>query len=85
MIKSELVAGIAAQNPHLYNRDIQKIVEAILNQIVSAMAEGNRVELGVPDDSLRIVDPGAVRDVTACHDTAGADGAISQRRTVMDL
>ena len=40
MIKSELVAGIAAQNPHLYNRDIQKVVEAILNQIVSVMAEG---------------------------------------------
>jgi len=45
MIKSELVARIAAQNPHLYNRDVQKVVGAILNQIVSAMTQGNRVEL----------------------------------------
>jgi len=45
MIKSELVARIAAQNPHLYNRDVQKVVDAILYQIISAMTQGNRVEI----------------------------------------
>jgi hypothetical protein len=45
MIKSDLVARIAAHNPHLYNRDVEKVVNAILNQIVSAMTQGNRVEL----------------------------------------
>ncbi len=27
MIKSELVARIAVQNPHLYNRDVQKVFD----------------------------------------------------------
>jgi integration host factor subunit beta len=45
MIKSELVARIAAENPHLYRRDAEKIIDAILDQIGSALAQGNRVEL----------------------------------------
>ncbi len=45
MIKSELVQRIAAQNPHLYQRDVENIVNAILNEIVAAMARGDRVEL----------------------------------------
>src|ERR1700752_3196470 len=45
MIKSELVQRIAAQNPHLYQRDVENIVNAILNEIVGALAKGNRVEL----------------------------------------
>ena len=45
MIKSELVQRIASQNPHLYQRDVENIVNAILNEIVAAMARGDRVEL----------------------------------------
>jgi integration host factor subunit beta len=45
MIKSELVQRIAAQNPHLYQRDVENIVNAILNEIVGALTKGNRVEL----------------------------------------
>jgi integration host factor subunit beta len=45
MIKSELVQRIAAQNPHLYQRDVQKLVDAVLDQIVTALAKGDRVEL----------------------------------------
>ena len=45
MIKSELVQRIAAQNPHLYLRDIEKIVNIILDRIVDAMACGDRIEL----------------------------------------
>ena len=45
MIKSELVQRIAAQNPHLYQRDVENIVNAILGEITSAMAQGDRVEL----------------------------------------
>ena len=40
MIKSELVQRIAAQNPHLYQRDVENIVNAILGEITSAMAQG---------------------------------------------
>ena len=45
VIKSELVSRIAAQNPHLYVRDADKLVDAILDQIVAAMARRERVEL----------------------------------------
>jgi integration host factor subunit beta len=45
MIKSELVEKIAEQNPHLYQRDVENIVNAILNEIIAAMARGDRVEL----------------------------------------
>ena len=45
MIKSELVTRIAAQNPHLYQRDVENIVNAILGEIVAALARGDRVEL----------------------------------------
>ena len=45
MIKSELVQRIAAQNPHLYQRDVENIVNAILGEVTNAMAQGDRVEL----------------------------------------
>jgi len=45
MIKSELVLRIAAQNPHLYQRDIEHIVNSILDTISDALARGDRVEL----------------------------------------
>ena len=45
MIKSELVLKIAEQNPHLYQRDIENIVNAILDTIADALARGDRVEL----------------------------------------
>ena len=45
MIKSELIERISTQNPHLYSRDIEKIVNAILNEITDALARGDRVEL----------------------------------------
>jgi integration host factor subunit beta len=45
MIKSELVLKIAAQNPHLYQRDVENVVGAILDTIADALARGDRVEL----------------------------------------
>lgn len=45
MIKSELVQKIADRNPHLYHRDIERIVNAVLDEIVRAMQDGDRVEL----------------------------------------
>jgi integration host factor subunit beta len=45
MIKSELVARVAAANPHLYQRDVENIVNAILEEIVTALSRGDRVEL----------------------------------------
>src|ERR671938_2157399 len=45
MIKSELVLKIAEQNPHLFQRDVENIVNAILDTITEALARGDRVEL----------------------------------------
>jgi integration host factor subunit beta len=45
MIKSELVQKIAEANPHLYQRDVENIIEAILDEITMALARGDRVEL----------------------------------------
>ena len=45
MIKSELVLRLAAWHPHLYQRDIDNVVNAIFEQITAALARGDRVEL----------------------------------------
>lgn len=45
MIKSELIAKLAEANPHLYQRDVERIVNTIFDEITDAMARGDRVEL----------------------------------------
>lgn len=45
MTKSELIARIAEANPHLYQRDVERIVTTIFDEITEALANGNRVEL----------------------------------------
>jgi integration host factor subunit beta len=45
MIKSELVHRIASANSHLYEREVEKVVGTILDEITNAMVQGNRVEL----------------------------------------
>src|SRR4051812_40770479 len=37
MIKSELIERIAAQKPHLYRRDVEKIVNTILDTITTGV------------------------------------------------
>ncbi len=45
MIKSELIQKIAQENPHLYHRDVERIINAIFGEITAALARGDRVEL----------------------------------------
>ncbi len=45
MIKSELIQKIGEENPHLFQRDVELIVSTVFDEIVEAMAKGNRVEL----------------------------------------
>lgn len=45
MIKSELIARIAARYPHLYQSDVDAIVGRILTEIGTALGQGRRVEL----------------------------------------
>jgi integration host factor subunit beta len=45
MTKSELIARLATANPHLYQRDVERIVTTIFEEISTALARGDRVEL----------------------------------------
>lgn len=45
MIKSELIQKISAANPHLFHRDVERIVNVVLDEIVEALSRGDRVEL----------------------------------------
>jgi integration host factor subunit beta len=45
LIKSELVQQIGEQFPHLFQRDVENIVNAIFDEITDALARGDRVEL----------------------------------------
>lgn len=45
MIRSELIQKLAEENPHLYQRDVERIVNTFFEEIIAAMARGDRVEL----------------------------------------
>jgi integration host factor subunit beta len=45
MTKSELIARLAEQNPHLFQRDVERIVATIFDEITEALSRGDRVEL----------------------------------------
>ena len=45
MIRSELVQKLVDDNPHLYQRDIERIVSTFFDEITDALANGDRVEL----------------------------------------
>ncbi|HBS50894.1 MAG TPA: integration host factor subunit beta [Rhodobacteraceae bacterium] len=45
MIRSELIQKIADENPHLFQRDVERIVNTVFEEITAAMARGDRVEL----------------------------------------
>ena len=45
MTKSELILRLAERNPHLYQRDVERIVSTIFDEITQALSRGDRVEL----------------------------------------
>ncbi len=45
MIKSELVTRLAEANSHLYQRDVERIISTVFDEITSALSRGDRVEL----------------------------------------
>lgn len=45
MIRSELIQKIAEENPHLFQRDVERIVGTVFEEIIAAMERGDRVEL----------------------------------------
>ena len=45
LIKSKLIQNITEANPHLFVRDVERIVNTIFNEITQSLSEGKRVEL----------------------------------------
>ena len=45
MTRSELLQLLADENPHLFRRDVMRIVDTVFQEIIEAMARGDRVEL----------------------------------------
>ena len=45
MTKSELILRLAELNPHLFQRDVERIVSTIFDEVAKALARGDRVEL----------------------------------------
>ena len=86
MIKSELVQRISSQNPHLYQRDVENIVNAILGEIVAAMARGDRVELrGFGAFSVKKREPRTGRNPRTGEQVAVASKRVPYFKTGKDL
>ncbi len=63
MIRSELIQKIADENLHLYKPDVEQVVKTIFDEMVDAMAKGNRVELrGFGAFSVKTRDARAARN-----------------------
>ena len=45
MIKSELIQKLAEENPHLYLKDVERVVNTVFGEITDALCSGDRVEL----------------------------------------
>ena len=45
MTKSELILKIAEQNPHLTAKDVEQIVNTILEEVALQLEKGGRVEI----------------------------------------
>lgn len=45
MTKSQLITLLLQKNVHLYQRDVEKIVDCILDEIIRTLSSGGRVEL----------------------------------------
>ncbi len=45
MIKSQLIEKLAAENTHLTQAEVERVVNIVLDSMVDAMSDGGRVEL----------------------------------------
>ena len=55
MIRSELVQKIADENPHLYQRDVERIVNTIFEESIEAMATGSKCAASAPSLSKNVM------------------------------
>lgn len=78
MTKSELIQLLAKRYPHLYQRDIELLVNTMFGEISQALIAGNRVELrGFGAFSIREREPRAAR-----NPKNGATVKVGKRRAI---
>jgi integration host factor subunit beta len=86
MTKSELIARLAARNPHLYQRDVERIVATVFDQISKALADGDRVELrGFGAFSVKKREPRTGRNPRTGEQVAVASKRVPYFKTGKDL
>lgn len=78
MTRSELISQLASAYPHLYQRDIERVVEILLGEISTALEEGRRVEIrGFGSFSIR------KRDArTARNPKTGESVKVTERNSI---
>jgi integration host factor subunit beta len=45
MLRPDLIRRVAELNPHLYAKDVERVVDTILDRMKAALIQGDRVEL----------------------------------------
>ena len=86
MTKSDLVKRLADANPHLYTRDVERIVATVFDRIGAALACGDRVELrGFGAFSVRARGARPARNPRTGERVAVPDKAVPHFRTGKEL
>jgi integration host factor subunit beta len=86
MTKSDLIKRLADANPHLYTRDVERIVAVVFNQIGAALARGERVELrGFGAFSTRTRSQRVGRNPRTGDEVSVPDKAVPHFRTGKEL
>jgi integration host factor subunit beta len=86
MTKSELIARLAARNPHLYQRDVERIVATVFDEISKALAHGDRVELrGFGAFSVKKRDPRTGRNPRTGEQVLVSSKRVPYFKTGKDL
>jgi integration host factor subunit beta len=84
--KSDLIKRLAEANPHLYERDVQRIVATVFNRIGAALARGDRVELrGFGTFSLRARGARPARNPRTGERVAVPDKTVPHFKTGKEL
>ena len=84
--KSDLIKRLAAANPHLYVRDLERIVATVLDRIGAALARGDRVELrGFDMFSTRTRGQRVGRNPRTGDEVSVPDKAVPHFRTGKEL
>ena len=86
MTKSDLLAQVAARNPHLYQRDVERLVTSIFDEISKALGRGDRVELrGFGAFSVKRRDSRIGRNPRTGESVAVAEKAVPYFKTGKQL